>query len=216
MNFHILSYHLPDNPREALDLQRRVFEKCGLSIEQVCLPLPWPASLNTVDRWLHETSRDNPEDGLIVCHSDVIPLHRFAIQDVYFPAIRAGLLIDFVCRPISDAIYRGATFHAAGALMGLSAATFRRLGAPSLRENEAEPPCWDVAGLFSRRAAERGVETILLPPSQCAQPAVWRLYDERLEWGPGSIYAGLFYHALEFRFHPQRFIAKAKEVLAAL
>jgi hypothetical protein len=213
MQFKILSYHLPDNPREALDLQREVFARCGLAIEQRCLPLPWPASLDAVDAWVREMVEFDTDCGIILCDSDVIPLHRRAVQDVYFPAIEAGTLIGFA----NYANHLPGTFVcAAVSMLGFSAELFDWLGRPSVRENETVDPRYDVGGKFTLAARERDIPVQLLPPTSYDPPAKWKLYSEKLEWGLNCTFAGLFFHALEFRFHPERFIAKAKEVLQTL
>jgi hypothetical protein len=216
MQIKILSYHLPDNPREAIDLQRQVFERCGLAIEQKELPLPWPQSLNAVDDWIVAETQKDPKCGLILCDTDVIPLHRRAVQDVYFPAIEAGALIGFACRPIPE-IYGFSHPYASAAMLGFSAKTYRKLDSPSIRENELPDTVkWDVAGNFTNHAREFDVPVILLPPTSFDPPAKWMLYGTELEWGLNCIFAGIFFHALKFRFHPERFIAKAKEVLEKL
>lgn len=213
MNTRIFTWHLPDNPPEAVDLQRRIFDACGLAIEQKCLPLPWPESLNAVDAWIRDAVADDPTGGIILGDTDVLPLHRRAVQDIYFPAIEAGAVVGFA----NFANHLPGTFVcAAVSLLGFSAKTYERLGRPSVRENETVDPRYDVAGQFTLRARERDVPVILLPPTSYAPPAKWRLYGESLEWGLDTTFAGCFFHSLEFRFGFQRFIDKAQKILATL
>lgn len=148
--------------------------------------------------------------------ADVIPLHRRAVQDIYFPAIEAGCLIGFACRPVPGIYGVDAPVYASAAMLGFSAEVWQWSGYPSIRENERERPFHDVGGHFTKLARASGVPVMLLPPTSFDPPAKWRLYGEEPEWGLNCTFAGSFFHALEFRFHPERFIAKAKEVLQTL
>jgi hypothetical protein len=196
----VVSPYMPNVSAAVLDVQRRVFAKLGIPLEQ--------AVFRGVEHgdWLDDFARTTQDRIIAVADVDAFPLTCDAFESAHATARGGGFfgLAQVANHKDPDDIYAGPMF------MTLATSTYHRLGAPSLKRTGS----FDAAQALTAAAREAGVEPDLAYPNAAIRP-LWPLSRVGV-FGIGTFYGNNgFFHLFQSRKsrHIALFEAVAEDVI---
>jgi len=189
-----------------VDLQRRVFERYGFTINQMMVD-NWTTHGDAIDNYLKNIN--DPDKIIVLFDIDAIPLNKKIIplavdwakkNDGLFGNAQVALKLKF---PHNKFIYAAPSF------LVFSIRTYNILGRPSFNTTQRS----DCGGELSHIAKEKGLPVNLLLPNH-AEIVNFDL-DGNHSFGYGTTYSNNTYHAFESRFGKKDvyFINKCNSIL---
>lgn len=198
----IVSFHMDNVRKDALEAQRKVFEKFGLTVEQVRFA---DSHWRAIDRHLASWK----DEVLLIFDVDAFPVHQDAIPGVLSVLSEKPCLLGGI--QSSNHIAPG-HLYAGPFCMGLTRTVFEALGKPSFAPTKRS----DVGSELTWLATEKGIPVKFMRPTSVEEP-LWKLpFGERFGRGTGYGFedgAEMVWHA--FKHDSARVIRKANEVLAS-
>jgi hypothetical protein len=198
----IITFYNEIISQHVVDLQKKVFEKFRLEINQI-KPETWINHGTCIDNFLNEVTNEN--EVIVLFDIDSIPLNDWIVP--YAEKWCSENLGIFSVAQKSPKLT--STILAAPSFMVFSKKTYDYLGRPSFVETERS----DCGGEMTYAAREKGLEVRLLYPTSSEIPA-WHL-DQYYDFGYGTNYENKIYHSFESRFKKKDsyFINKCNEIL---
>lgn len=199
-DFRVISPYMPNMSEAVRDAQRRVFAKLGIALDQVAF-----RGTEHGD-WLDDHARNTTDTIIAIADIDAFPLTVAACERAAETACRSGIfgLAQVANHKAPDDIYAGPMF------MAVSAETYRRLGAPSLKRSGR----FDAAQGLTSAARDMGVEVDLAYPNATIRP-LWPLSHVGV-FGIGTFYGDNgYFHLFQSRKsrHVALFEAVAEDVI---
>jgi len=189
-----------------VDLQRRVFERYGFTINQIMVD-NWTTHGDAVDNYLKNLN--DPDEIIVLFDIDAIPLNKKIIPlAVDWAKNNIGLFGNAQVAPKLKSPHNKFIYVAASFLV-FSVKTYNTLGRPSFNSTQRS----DCGGELSHIAKEKGLPINLLLPNH-AEIANFDL-DGTHSFGYGTTYSNNTYHAFESRFGKKDvfFINKCNSIL---
>jgi hypothetical protein len=189
-----------------VDLQRRVFERYGFTINQIMVD-NWTTHGDAVDNYLKNLN--DPDEIIVLFDIDAIPLNKKIIPlAVEWSKNNIGLFGNAQVAPKLTPPNNEFIF-AAPSFLVFSIRTYNELGRPSFNVTNRS----DCAGELSHIATEKGLLINLQYPNHVEIPN-FKL-DETHSFGYGTTYCNNTYHAFESRFGKKDvlFINKCNSIL---
>lgn len=169
-------------------LQKKVFEKFGLEINQIFVN-DWKSHGDCMDDYLKDKNDEN--EVIVLFDIDSIPLNAQIVPNAIawckdnigiFSVAQRAVKLD---NPI---------IHAAPSFMVFSIKTYNQLGRPTFTTNIRS----DCGAEMTHNAREKGIEIRLLYPTHVESPHAQ--LDGYIKFGYGTTYGHSIYHAFESRF----------------
>lgn len=189
-----------------VDLQRRVFERYGFTINQIMVD-NWTTHGDAVDNYLKNLN--DPDEIIVLFDIDAIPLNKKIIPlAVDWAKNNIGLFGNAQVAPKLKSP-NNKFIYAAPSFLVFSVKTYNILGRPSFNTTQRS----DCGGELSHIAKEKGLPVNLLLPNH-AEIANFDL-DGVHSFGYGTTYSNNTYHAFESRFGKKDvfFINKCNSIL---
>lgn len=210
-NVGIYTCYLPNIPDEMVNLQRLVFEKFGLKIQQDKLP---PFDRNTDDEFVdflyyQHVVDTSDKDYIIFFDIDCIPLTRDFYDIIYNDMVNGTLSGAIGC---SNHITPNELFvHAS--FMGFSMKLYNECGRPYL--GRVNGVC-DAAGLFTTMCEKLG-RSIKYWEITDEGDKFWPIAPRDMHFGHGTVYENMIYHQYHGRReeHQIIFMDKCRSVLSS-
>lgn len=186
MKASVYSCHMDNIPEEVLDLQKECINKF--------LPKDWDfQQIKYKDSHGHAMQRctnENPNEVTIFLDIDCIPLSHEAFRFLYDDRWTCvnGALVG--CAQRANHINNNKHIYAGPFCMSFLNETYKALGSPTFLETTRG----DVGEELTYRWQENHKSVYLLWPSDVRVPK-WNLFDNFVQFGLGTTYEGLFYHA---------------------
>lgn len=189
-----------------VDLQRRVFERYGFTINQIMVD-NWTTHGDAVDNYLKNLN--DPDEIIVLFDIDAIPLNKKIIPlAVDWAKNNIGLFGNAQVAPKLKSPHNK-FIYAAPSFLVFSIKTYNELGRPSFNTTQRS----DCGGELSHIAKEKELPVNLLLPNH-AEMVNFDL-DEQHSFGYGTTYSNNTYHAFESRFGKKDvfFINKCNSIL---
>jgi len=189
-----------------VDLQRRVFERYGFTINQIMVD-NWTTHGDAVDNYLKNLN--DPDEIIVLFDIDAIPLNKKIIPlAVDWAKNNIGLFGNAQVAPKLKSPHNKFIYVAPSFLV-FSIKTYNELGRPSFNTTQRS----DCGGELSHIAKEKELPVNLLLPNH-AEMVNFDL-DEQHSFGYGTTYSNNTYHAFESRFGKKDvfFINKCNSIL---
>lgn len=201
MNTIITFYNEKINP-QVVELQKKVFNKFGLDINQI-KPSNWVSHGQSVDDFLNTIT--DPNEIIVLFDIDCIPLDG----EIVPTAIKwCSENIGIFSMAQKAMKLKNPIIHAAPAFMVFSKKTYDFLGRPTFNTNLRS----DCGAEMTHAARNLGVEIRMLYPNHVEVPHSY--FDGYLQFGYGTTYGNKIYHSFESRFNKDSyFIKKCEEIL---
>lgn len=203
---HIITFYDKKIKPLVVDLQQRVFNRYGFTINQIMVE-NWTTHGDAVDNYLKDIN--DPDEIIVLFDVDAIPLNKKIIPlAVEWAKNNIGLFGNSQVAPNLKPPHNKFIF-AAPSFLVFSIRTYNELGRPSFNTTDRS----DCAGELSHIAIEKGVLINLLLPNHAEIPN-FKL-DESHSFGYGTTYGNNTYHAFESRFGKKDvfFINKCNSIL---
>ncbi len=198
-NVAIVSFYMQNISNDVVSAQRKVFEKFGLEIRQVLFDSVHPTAIdNEIDRLRYF-------DYVIVFDIDAIPLTGDAIAKILYNCDHYAGVVGIAQQSNhinNDHPYAGPS------CIAFSQSVYEKLGRPKFQWT----PRSDVGEEITWIAQEKGIPVCLLNVSNIDENK-WKLGQDG-QFGLGTTYENIVYHAFECRLSTARFLAKCKSVLS--
>lgn len=200
---NIVTFYNKIISKKVVDLQKKVFNKFGYSINQVFVE-NWTTHSDAIDQYLKGVNNEN--EVIVLFDIDAIPLNNTVIKEaVEWCKNNIGIVgIAQNAPKTKDYI-----IYASPAFMVFSIKTFNLLGRPSFLENKRS----DCGTEMTHEARKLGIEVRAFYPTKYEQ-RTFKL-DGYIHYGYGCNYENKIYHSFESRFGKKDgfFIKKCNEVL---
>lgn len=196
----VVSFYMSNIADEVVKLQSEIVERYlppGVRFYQVLTHYDHPRSL---EHWTRQTD----SEVTVFLDIDCIPLAPDAIPEL-IKSSREGRLSG--CAQRASHIENQGHVYAGPFCMAFSPSRWRKLGFPAFYPTARG----DTGEELTYRWESERQQVNLMWPSACENP-LWTL-AEGVEFGPGTTYSGLFYHAFFARDDSHRFTRKCEEVL---
>lgn len=199
MTFEIISIYGQNIPKEAVELQRKVYEKFGQTVKQ--LPRVFESDRDH-GMFMNDAMEASMADVVLFSDIDNIPLNVDAVP-VLLEAVKTRWLAGCAGRAchLNGAPYIGAW------CLAIRREAWIMMKKPDFRSNSTE----DTAGHVTRSVEFFNKPIRYFFPSSCEIPR-WNVLGNK--FGLGTNYEDIFYHAFESRGGTARFEKKCNEVLA--
>jgi hypothetical protein len=203
---HIITFYDKKIKPLVVDLQQKVFNKYGFTINQIMVE-NWTTHGDAVDNYLKDIN--DPEEIIVLFDIDAIPLNKKIIPlAVEWAKNNVGLFGNAQVAPNLKPPHNKFIF-AAPSFLVFSLRTYNELGRPSFNVTNRS----DCAAELSHIAKEKGLPINLLLPNH-AEDIKFDL-DGYHSFGHGTTYGNNTYHAFESRFGKKDvfFINKCNSIL---
>lgn len=199
----ITFYNKIVNP-QFIELQQKVFNKFGYSIDQIYLE-NWVTHGRAVDDYLATIQDEN--EIIVLFDIDSIPLNDTIIHKAVEWCQNNIGIFSLAQKAVK---LENPIIHAAPAFMVFSIKTFNILGRPSFETNLRS----DCGAEMTHSARAKGIEIRMLYPSHVESP--YAPLDGPIQFGYGTTYGGEIYHAFESRFRQRDsyFLNKCNQILS--
>jgi hypothetical protein len=203
---HIITFYDKKIKPLVVDLQQKVFNKYGFTINQIMVE-NWTTHGDAVDNYLKDIN--DPEEIIVLFDVDAIPLNKKIIpMAVEWAKNNIGLFGNSQVAPNLKPPHNK-FIYAAPSFLVFSIRTYNELGRPSFNTTQRS----DCGGELSHIAKEKGLPINLLLPNY-AEDIKFDL-DGYHSFGHGTTYGNNTYHAFESRFGKKDvfFINKCNSIL---
>jgi hypothetical protein len=199
----ILSFFNKNISKEIIKSQKLVFEKFGFKIKQ------FNSNYFTHSVFLDISTKYANKSALIIFFDiDCIPLSKFCITRI-IDEIKNDVTLSGAAQSanhlnLSNNLYVGPFF------LGVSISLIKNLKKYSFSSSDKG----DVAQDFTNLVVKKGFKLNFWFPTSIEEPK-WKLYSKNhSEFGLGTTYDNLVYHAFESRYSDcSRFLKKCEEVI---
>jgi len=194
-------------PKEVIKYQKKVFDYFNVPLEQIKVEFHNGESVShaeAIESYLFTCTRETNKTNFIIFDIDCIPLNLKALE-YYAQSIEKGILIGPMQR--SNHINNNKHIYCGPCALGFNKTIYKPTKFyPSYRADTGEELTYMVE--------EMRIKTIKLAPSH-VELLKWPLKNDNiLEFGEGTTYNNMIYHAFNSRYGgSKRFIRKCKEVL---
>ena len=188
---------------EILDLQKKIFNKFGLEINQIFVK-NWKNHGESVDEYLK--LKNDPKEIVVLFDIDCIPLNNTIVPNAVKWCSQNVGIFSVAQKAVKLKL---PIIHAAPSFMVFSIETFNILGRPSFTTNIRS----DCGAEMTHNARQKGVEIRMLYPTYIDSPHSY--LDGYIQFGYGTNYENKIFHSFESR-HKKKdnfFIKKCNEIL---
>lgn len=202
MRIRVVSFHNGNLNPEIIRLQKAVFHKFEIDLEQIETRLPHPDAIDSflqTEEW----------DIVVLFDADCIPLNQHVV-DYAVDQVKRGHAIFGASQKASH--IPGSKIYVSPCFMALNKSVWEEIGKPSFRATNRG----DVAEEISYGCRKHGVVITMLYPTT-VEVEKWDLLPG-IRFGNGTTYGKSVYHAFESNANgdsTDRFITKCLEVLGA-